>query len=421
MSAALAILLGLLSLCPAIVAVDGPVIPCLIPLLLAVGLIRVSVKLPPGEAQHMATVFSRPVLVAAAFPAVLMIMQMLPLPFLANPVWTSVSAGFPHGVAGSISIDIGATAIALARYLSAVGAILLAAAVAINRDRAESVLIGTAASTVLISFAALFDFNVLAMREEALDCACLGVTLSAACALVVLERYETRRSKSRQTQKKFLLAALACLAAFLICAGAVAATRSGSLTFAAASGFLTFCAAVTIRRWALGRVGAAAIGVTAAVIAAAVAVAAASGPDPRFAFVKIDLAAVELTKRLLSDAPFFGDGAGSSGALLPIYQASNSDSSATGAVTAAAKLSIELGKAALWISIAAASFAVFVLLHGASRRGRDWFYAAAAGACLVTLMNLAFVNAGLSGAAIALFSATIFGAGLIQSRGRVAS
>ena len=64
--------------------------------------------------------------------------------------------GFPHGVAGSVSVDIGATAIALARYLSAVGVILLAAAVAINRERGESVLIGTAAATVLISFFALF-------------------------------------------------------------------------------------------------------------------------------------------------------------------------------------------------------------------------------------------------------------------------
>ncbi|MDQ6701874.1 MAG: hypothetical protein M3Z96_01600 [Pseudomonadota bacterium] len=425
MSVALAILLGLLSLCPAIVTVDGPVIPCLIPLLLAAGLILVSVKLPPGEAQHMPTVVSRPFLIVAAFPAVLMIMQILPLPFLANPVWTSVSSGFPHGVVGSVSVDIGATAIALARYLSAIGAILLAAAVAINRERAEVVLIGTAAATVLISFAALFHdlfgFSFLAMREEAVDCACLGVTLSAACALLVLERHETRRYNPGQTQKKLLLASLACLAAFLICAGAVAATRSGSLTFAAASGFLTFCAVVTIRRWALGRLGAAAIGVTAAVIGAALVTVAASDPDLRFAFVKKDTAAVELTQRLLSDAPFFGDGAGSFGALLPIYQPSNSGSSDAGAVTVAAKLSIEMGKATLWISVVAASFAVFVLLNGALRRGRDSFYAAAAGACLVTLMNLAFVNVGLAGAAIALLSATIFGLGLIQSRRRVAS
>lgn len=425
MSVALAILLGLLSLCPAIVTVDGPVIPCLIPLLLAAGLILVSVKLPPGEAQHMATVVSRPFLVVAAFPAVLMIMQMLPLPFLTNPVWTSVSTGFPHGVAGTVSVDIGATAIALARYLSAIGAIVLAAAVAINRERAESVLLGAAAATVLISFAALFhdlfDFNFLAMREEALDCACLGVTLSAACAILVLERHETRRYNPGPTQEKLLLASLACLTAFLICAGAVAAARSGSLAFAAASGFLTLCAAVAIRRWALGRLGAAAIGVTAAVIAAALATVAASDPDLRFAFVKKDTGAVELTRRLLSDAPFFGDGAGSFDALLPIYQASSSGSSATEAVTAAAKLSIEMGKATLWIFVAVAAFAVFVLLRGASRRRRDWCYAAAAGACLVTLMNLAFINVGLSGAAIALLSATIFGVGLSQSRGRVAS
>jgi len=425
MSAALAVLLGLLGLCPAIVTVDGPIVPCLVPLLLAAGLILVSVKLPPGEAQHMATVVSRPFLIVAAFPAVLMILQMLPLAFLANPVWTSVSAGFPHGVEGSVSVDIGATAIALARYLSAVGAILLAAAVAINRERAESVLIGAAAAAVLISFAVLFHdlfgFSFLAMREEALDCACLGVTLSAACALLVLERHETRRSNRAHTQTKFQLASLACLAAFVICAGAVTATRSGSLTFAAASGFLTFCAVAAIRRWALGRTGAAAIGFTATVIAAALATVAASDRDPRFAFAKKDQAEIELTQRLLSDAPFFGDGAGSFDALLPIYQASNSGSRAAGAVTAAAKISIEMGEAALWIFVVAASFAVFVLLHGASRRRRDWFYAAAAGACLVTLMNLAFVNAGLSGAAIALLSATIFGLGLVQSRGRAAS
>jgi len=71
-------------------------------------------------------------------------------------------------------------------------------------------------------------------------------------------------------------------------------------------------------------------------------------------------------------------------------------------------------------SVAAPSFAELVLLHSASRRGRDWFYAAA-GACLVALMNLAFVKVGLSGAAIALLSATIFWVGLIPSRGTVAS
>lgn len=425
MPSALVVLLGLLGLCPAIVTVDGPVLPYLIPFLLAGGLILVSIKLRPGEAEHLSKVVSRPFVLAAAIPAGLMIIQILPLPFLANPVWSSVSPGFQRGILGSISVDVGATAIALVRYLSAVGMILLAAAVATNRERAESVLIGATAATVLISFACLlhdlFDFNVVTMLDEARDFACLGVTLSAACALLVFERHETRRSSLGQTQRRFSISMAACLAAFVICAGAIAATRSGSLAFAAGSGFLTFIAVAAIRRWALGRLGAIAIGVTAAVVAAALVTVAASDPDPRFAFVKKDPASIELTQRILSDAPFFGDGAGSFTALLPIYQTSNMRSRDAAAVTAAAKLSIEMGKAMLWIAVVVASIAVFSLLRGASRRGRDSFYAAAAGACLVTLMNLAFVNVGLSGSAIVLLSTAIFGLGLTQSKGRMAS
>jgi hypothetical protein len=423
MPAALAILLGLLGLCPAIVIVGGPVIPYFIPLLLAAGLILTSAKLAPGEAEHMTTVFTRPFVLAAAFPAVLMIVQMLPLPFLANPVWTSVSPGFRHGITGSISVDIGATAIALVRYLSAVGMVALAAAVAINRERAESVLIGATAATVFIAIASLlrdlFGFHVLAMGDEARDCACLGVTLSAACALLVFERYETRRSSSSRARKKFPVAMIASLTAFVICAAAVWATRAGSLAFAAGSGFLTFIAVAAIRRWALGRLGAVAIGVTAAIIATALVGVAASDPDPRFAFVKKDPTAIELTQRILNDAPFFGHGAGTFTALLPVYQTGNL--APRDAVTAAAKLSIEMGKAMLWTAVLAASFAVFFVLRGAARRGRDSFYAAAAGACLVTTMNLAFISVGIFGPAMVLLSAAIFGLGFIQSKGRAAT
>jgi hypothetical protein len=123
----------LISLCPAVITLDGAVLSSFIPLLVSAGLIVVSVKLPEGEAQHLLTVVSRPFVVIAAFPAVLMIVQILPLQFLANPIWTSVNAGFPRGITGSVSVDTGATAIALARYLSVVGAVVLAAAVASDR------------------------------------------------------------------------------------------------------------------------------------------------------------------------------------------------------------------------------------------------------------------------------------------------
>lgn len=425
MTLALALLLALLSLCPAIVMVDGPIIPGLIPLLLAAGLFAVSAKLPPGEAKHLAAVVPRPLIVVGSLPAVAMLIQMMPLPFLANPVWTSVGAGFPHGITGSITVDTGATALALVEYLSAAGMALLAASVAINRERAELVLIGATGAAALISLAVLlhelFGSSLLAMRDEAFDCACLGVTLAAACGILVIERYETRQSKPGQTPRKFLFSLAACLTAFAICAGAVGAAKSGSLAFAAACGLLIFCAMFVIRRFALGRVGAAAIGVTAAIIAAALVTVVASDPDPRFAFVKKDPASIELTQRILGDAPFLGDGAGSYRALLPIYQATGSEPASSDAVTAAAKLSIEMGRTTLWLAILAAAYAVFVLVRGASRRGRDSFYAAAAGACLVTLMNLAFVNAGPAGPALSLFAAAIVGLGLAQSKSRVAS
>ena len=47
------------------------------------------------------------------------------------PVWTSVSPGFRNGIIGSISVDVGATAIALVNYLSAVGVLLLTAGLSV--------------------------------------------------------------------------------------------------------------------------------------------------------------------------------------------------------------------------------------------------------------------------------------------------
>ena len=432
---ALGVLLGLVSLCPAILTVDGPILPCLIPMLVGLGLILVAIKLPPGESQRWAKLI-KPLVIGAAIPAIWIVLQMLPLPTwraepwarisdLAHPVWASVAAGFPHGVAGSISVDIGASAIALVRYLSFVGVILLASAVTINRDRAELALVSLTAATVLISFVVIYadisGTSLVASRDEALDCACLGVVLSAACASFVFERHETRGSKFGLRDPRFLYPALACLTAFLICAIAVGAARSGSLIFAASCGFGVFCAVVIVRRLDLGRWGAGAIAVTASVIALALVTGAVGNSDPRLAFVKKDAAAVEMTQRILADAPFLGDGAGAFGALLPIYQSTVPSAGEFEAVTAAAKLSIEMGRLAPWAAVLVAAIAALSLLRAAAHRGRDSFYSAAGAACLVTLVILAFVNVGIFGSAISVLAGVVLGVALAQSQGRVAS
>ncbi|MGO8845024.1 MAG: hypothetical protein ACLQFI_06765 [Methylocella sp.] len=427
MSSALGILLALLSLCLAIITVDGPILVFLIPFLVAAGLVLVSVKLCAREAQHMSEVVSRPYVIGAGIPAVLMIIQILPLPFLANPVWTSLSPGLRNEITGSISVDVVGTAIALVNYLTAAGVLLLTAAVAINRNRAESVFIGTTVVAVLIAFACLsqdlflqdfFGINILAHRESAFEIVCLGVTLSAACGLLVFERYETRGAHNIKAKRKFFLSSVACMTSFVLCASATAVTKSGSLILAAGAGLVAFVAVAAIGRWALGRLGAAAIGITAAVIGTALLTVAANAPDPRFTFIKKDAAVIELSQRILKDVPFFGYGAGSIKALLPIYQPGNVGSPVVQAVTAAAKLSIEMGKGMLWFAVLAASLAVFQLLQGAAGRDRDSFYAAAAGACLITLMILAFAQSTLSGSAVVLLSATIFGLGLTQSKSK---
>ena len=75
MSSAHFILLGLIGLCPDR-SVNEPLLPYLVPFLLAAGLLSFSVKLPAREAQHMANkVVSRPYVLGAGYSAVLMIFK----------------------------------------------------------------------------------------------------------------------------------------------------------------------------------------------------------------------------------------------------------------------------------------------------------------------------------------------------------
>lgn len=428
MFVALGFLFGLIVLASMMEIVGGAILPSFLPLLAAGGLIMTALRLPAPEASRFVARV-KPVAIVAAVPLLLMLMQMAPLPStsgLAHPVWASVRAGFSTPVAASISVDIGATAMALLRYLSLVGALFLATAMTLRRDRAEAVLIALTAAATAISLAQLaseaFGAPRLATRDEALACACLGVILAAACAVLVLERHEMRRSKLGVQDAKFLYPMLAALAAIMICAATIGSARSGSIIFAACCGFGMFCAVFLVRRLNLGRLGAAALGLTASVIVIALmSGAAGTNQDLRLAFVRKDPATIELTQRILADTPFFGVGAGAFASILPIYQFGDVDEQDRHAVTAAASLSIEMGRAALWAAIIAVAVAVAALLRASALRGRDSFYAAAAASCLVSLIVLAFINVGLFGGAAPILAVIALGLGIAQSQGRPAA
>src|ERR1039457_7031370 len=135
---------------------DGPIIHGLIIAVMAVSVAIVALRIRPGEAGFLSSVI-RPMAIIAAIPALWMLFQVLPLKNvgLANPIWETAAAALERPLAGSISIDPGATLISLARYLSAVAIAFVAAAVAVDRRRAAWVLFALTAATTIIALMVL--------------------------------------------------------------------------------------------------------------------------------------------------------------------------------------------------------------------------------------------------------------------------
>jgi hypothetical protein len=125
-----------------------------------------------------------------------------------------------------------------------------------------------------------------------------------------------------------------------------------------------------------------------------------------------------LSERVLDDAPLVGTGAGTFAALAPIYREVGDPSPGPVAATTAADLAIELGTPLLWLIVAAAAIAVVTLLRASLQRGRDSFYAAMAGSCLIMILLLAFTDASLLGTANSLIAAAALGLGFAQRKGR---
>lgn len=125
---------------------------------------------------------------------------------------------------------------------------------------------------------------------------------------------------------------------------------------------------------------------------------------------------------MLDDAPLAGTGAGTFAALASIYRGADDPFTDVGAPppTAACATAIELGKPMLWSVVVAALGLFGVLFEGALRRGRDAFYPAAGAGCLITLLFLSFMNAGLSGPAVIIIATATVGRAFVQSKSRTA-
>ena len=426
-SSARLILVILICACPFILLMDGAIIYGLVAGIAAAGIAVVARAMRPGETQFLISVI-RLGAALAAVPALWIVIQVLPLRPIAHPIWASAAGALGHPLAGSISIDFGASVMALGLYLSTAAIALLSAAVAVDRQRASSVLFVVMAATALIALILLFHdlaglsflsgASVASTRAQAIDCAAIGAIVAAAVGIRTLERYEIRPGDSSQASLFWPFAA--SFTALAICAACLAVSSTAAVMIATAYGLGALIAVAVIRRLGLGPWGIAAIAVPAMGLAVLLI---ASEPGLRTKGVTLALATpsspalTSLSQRILDDTAWTGTGAGTFAAIMPIY--CNIDDPATStAPTAAIALSIELGRAMFWLIVAVIMGAVVTLLRASLLRGRDSSYPAAGAGCLITLLILAFVNVGILGTATAVIAAAVLGLALAQSKSR---
>jgi hypothetical protein len=394
--------------------------------ILALCLVIIARSMRPGETAFLISIIRSPAIVAA-IPALWVVIQICPLGVLAHPIWNSAQAVLQRPIAGTISVDPGASVVALGRYLSLTAVAFLSVTVAVDRHRAEWVLFAlTGAVTVIALIALLHDMlppsGLLPAftQAQAFDCSAMGTIIASAACIRTIERYETRHSNPQRSLPALRLTLVACSVALSICGASLIVGTTREHLFATGYGLVALACIMIIRRFRLGSW--LAVGIAASALGIATMLATAhlqKGASVTLVFARATSAStLALSERVLEDAPLVGTGAGTFAAVAPIYREINDAPPSFAAATAAATLAIELGAPMLWLTVVAMVAFIISLLRASLQRGRDSFYPAMGGACLITFTLLFFTNAGPLGAATGLMMAATFGLSLAQSQGR---
>jgi hypothetical protein len=413
------VILILLILAAPVVAVAGGVIPAgLLLAIAAVAIALIVLTLPAGEFRRMATLW-KPIAPIVLVPCIWMLVQIVPVPgWFAHPVWISASAALGEPLAGAITLDVGATLLALGRYSLALAIAVVATAASLNRKRAETILIVVTAAAASVAAGliglelGLFriaDLDLSAQLPEMLTITVVGFVLSFATALRVYENHRRHRA-TRARDASTTVAATVSFVATVICLSGIAMSAEPALLLAAASGALIMIGLAVIYRLRLGPWGQSGIFATAVVVLIGffAAIPANRAVDPALTLSSQPSVSI-------SDAKWVGTGAGTFAALLPIYRDID-DANLDAAPTAAASIAIEMGRPLLWLFVIVALIGVLSLLRRALARGREYVFAGAGAACIVAVLVSSFANAGALGLGASLLTCVVCGLALAQSR-----
>ncbi len=401
---------------------DGPVAHAGAGLIAALAVGMVAYDLRPGEGTHLGKLV-RPWALPACVPALWMALQASPMPIadFAHPIWEAAGAALNMPVVGAISIDPGITLAGLGRYLSIIAVVFVAAAVAVDRRRAEWLLVGLSGLTGLLALglvvAELLRFGSSPTSQGAVIslralCA-VGVVVSAAAAVYVLEQFGAQRRGGGPGTAMHAAVMLAPMVAFFICCFSIARSSSPQAVFATSCGIAVFVLIVIARRLGFGPRPALAVSAAALFVAVSVSLSGYGHGDPFLRFASAGRAPA--AERMMEDSEILGSGAGTFAALRPIYGTAKDVSADPAPPTAAAAMVIELGRPMWVVIILLAAAGAAALLRGALARGRDWVYPAAGAGCIVLLTIESFTDATLFNGAVATMAAAVTGLGLGQS------
>ena len=243
---------------------DGPIAYGMISGMAAAGLAFVAGAMRPVETGFFLS-FARRAALLAAIPALWMAIQLLPIRPLAHPIWASAATALGRPIAGSITIDFGATVMALGQYLAIVAVGFWSAAVAVDRQRAEGVFFALVAAPALIGLTVAVNgifgpaiLHVAAARSgltQAIDCAAMGAIIAIAAGIRTLERYETRHSNPNRSVSALVRTFGACAFALAVCGAVLLLDAPGDALVATGYGIAVLTAIVCIRRLGLGAWG----------------------------------------------------------------------------------------------------------------------------------------------------------------------
>ena len=211
MSIAFSLLLISVAIVPGLVILDGLVAQSLIAVLAASALAFVGISARAADVNFTAQV-TRRLKLAAAVPAIWMVLQILPMPFsrMSHSIWINANEALDRDWWGHISIDIGTTIGALVFYLANIALIVVTVFAARDRRRAEIALFALTAVTTLTTIALLISKTGLVagvsaseMNEILGAISSLGIILSLTAGVRAVERHESRPAEIGATGAQY--------------------------------------------------------------------------------------------------------------------------------------------------------------------------------------------------------------------------